>query len=542
MKRLVAAATALSLAVILTACSSSGSGNEAKLFDPSKLVSTTPASTTSVDKVTWGLGAGEPPTLNPVQSGTDSSYIVLSNLCENLLTLKPDFSVGPGLAKSVDWAGDTKLVIDLRTDVKFWDGKPMTAEDVAYSLQQNMTSDSGSVNSSNFASVASIDITGPSQVTLTFKAPNSQFRTNLASTVGVVFEKAYAESAGKNLGTPDGGLMCTGPYKLDKWNAGKNIVTSANDLYWNGKPLVKELDYVFIPDSSTLTSALTSGEVDGAYDIPVPSASTFSNAANGSLFVGPSTATISFGPTASTGPATDPRVREALNLAIDKSQFVAAVLKGYGRTAKTFNPPLSFSGLDGASIYQKGYDGLPATTPDIEKAKKLIAEAKPGTKPLVFAIQAGDQQSLQSATIVQAAAKQIGLTMTIKQMQATDFANIFYDAKAREGTDFVGTTGYLVAPGPLTYAQYFALPGGLFNWSNYQNADVTKYLTASEQTTDPQKAAEAFVKAQAIYNDAQLQVTLGEKYSTLFLNKKLTGAVSSMAYISSPWALHLGGK
>lgn len=552
MKRMLALAGAVVLVTTLAACSagtsistkSDNAKGQSGLFPASKLVETTPAGTTSVDSVTWALSTGEPPTLNPVQSGTDSSYVVNANLCENLLTVTPTFAVAPALATKAEWTNPTTFQIDLRSEVKFWDGTPMTADDVAYSLQQNANPASGSVNVGLFAGVKSIAATGPLQVTLTFAAPNSQFRNALATNAGVVFEKAYAEKAGKTLGTSQGGLMCTGPFELKSWTPGKNIVTTANPDYWNGTPKVKKLTYVFIADNATLTSALLSGEVDGAHDLPTSSAKTLSSSSSGSLFFGPSTGTLSFGPVASSGPAADPRVREALNLAIDKTAYVKNVLAGYGAVAKTFSVPLTFTGLPDASIYQKGYDALPDVKVDLKKAKQLIAEAKPEKKTLVLAIPAGNDELLQSATIIQAAGKELGLTISIKQLQATDFAGLFYDANARKGIDFISTMGYLNAPGPIANASFFTMPQplGLFNWSGYSDPQVTKYLDAANFTTDETQAAQDFVKAQAIFNTAQVQVTLGEKYASVYLNSKLTGATVSFAYIGSPWALHLGGK
>jgi peptide/nickel transport system substrate-binding protein len=548
MKRTFAVGTALIAVAGLAACTSGnsagGSRNGTGLYPASKLITTTPAATKPVAKVTWGLVTGEPTTLNPVQAGTDSAYVVNANLCENLLTLTPKFGVAPGLATSAKWTDRTTFTITVRHGVKFWDGTPMTAADVAYSLQQNANPKSGSVSVGLFEGVTSIAATGSDTVVVKFKTPNSQFRTAMATSAGVVFEKAYAEKAGKSLGAPGGGLMCTGPFELKSWTAGKNIVTTANPDYWNGKPLVKELDYEFIPDNATLTASLRSGEVDGAYDLPTSSARALAKGTNGAVHFGPSTGTLSFGPVASTGPAADPRVRQALNLAIDKQAYVRTVLGGYGYVAKTFSVPATFTGLPDAAIYQKGYDALPAAKTDLAAAKKLVAQANPGKKPLVLAIPAGNQELLQSATIIQAAGKQLGLTITIKQLQATDFAGLFYSASARKGIDFLATMGYLNAPGPIANATFFTMPPpmGLYNWSQYSNPTVTKYLTAANTTTSDTAAAQDFAKAQRVFNPAQVQVTLGGKYSSVFLSNKLTGATVSFAYVGLPWALHLGAK
>ena len=130
-------------------------------------------------------------------------------------------------------------------------------------------------------------------------------------------------------------------------------------------------------------------------------------------------------------------------------------------------------------------------------------------------------------------------------MHASDFGALFYDPAKREGVDFVATQGYLETPGVLGYPSLFVLPaeqGGIFNWSGYENAEVTAHMTAARNATDARTAADEFVAAQAVYAPDQLQVTLAGTYQLTYLNDDLTGVTTSVAAYSSPWALHLGGK
>ena len=509
----------------------------------SDLALTSPAGAREVDKIVWGLPAGEPTTLNPIEVGDDSANTVNSNLCENVMRLQPDFSVTPALAESADWTDPTTFVIRLRHGVKFWDGTEMTADDLLYSLQLNADPDSGSVYNAALANVDGMSITASNEVTIRFSAHDSQFRNALSTPAGVVLQKAYSENAGKAMGTADGGLMCTGPFKLASWTPGNKIAIVANDDYWTGqRPKVREIDFRFIPDDSTLTTALASGDVDGAYTIPNTSINTLRTSPKGRMFFGPGTASLSFGPTAKTGPAANPVVREALNLAIDKQDFIKTALGGYAQPLRTFTPPFAFKGMSAAKIYQAGYDALNTGGYDLERAKQLVAGLHLDRTHLVYAVQAGQRASLTAATIVQQAGKKIGLDISIRQMQATDFANIFYEESAREGIDFVGTIGYVDAPGVVSYASDFVLPDGLYNWTGFDDPRVTDLMSEARNSSDPVASARAFVAAQAIFAPARLQVSLAQLYSTMFLNDRLTGATVSFAYINSPWALNLGGK
>ncbi|WP_235493236.1 ABC transporter substrate-binding protein [Leifsonia sp. Leaf336] len=510
------------------------------------IVDSQPAGTKTVDKVTWAIVEGEPATLNPAASAN----LIIPNLCDNLLTLQPDYSIKPGIAKSAEFVNPTTFVIELRDDVKFWDGTPVTADDVVYSLGLNMNPTSqwyGAFALVNPAPGQGIVATGPHEVTVHFVAPDSAFRDALSGQGAAVMEKAYGEKVGAALGTADGGLMCTGPYELAKggWKAGSEIDTTANPSYWNGKVLAKNLNYTFVSDGSTLTTALTQGEIDGAINVPPSSRSAFQGGA-GTLTIGHSTASYGFGPASATGLAANPKIRQALSMAIDRQQYIDTVVNGLGYVQKTIVPEFSFQTMQEAKTYQAGYDALPTPKVDIAGAKKLIKNSgEDVSKPLVVAVPAGATQFLQTATIMQSAAKQIGLSIKIDEMQASDFGALFYDPTKRQGVDFVATQGYLETPGVVGYPSLFVLPadkGGVFNWSNYSNPEVTQHMLAARSATDPQTAANEFVSAQKIFAPDQLQTTLAGTYQLTYLNKKLTGVTTSVAAYDSPWALRLGGK
>ncbi|MGI9822913.1 ABC transporter substrate-binding protein [Agromyces sp. Marseille-Q5079] len=537
-----AVAGAVAALVLLSGCTGRDdtSSETSDPVDSSKLVSSLPAASGEVDEVTWALVEGEPSTLDP--AGDYS--LIIPNLCENLLQLSPDFTVEPGVATSAEWADPVTFVIDLREDVTFWDGTPLTADDVAYSLERNRVETSAWFPA--FVLVDSIEVTGDLQVTVHFTAPDSTFRDAISGAAGAVLSKAYAEQAGDAFGTAEGGVMCTGPYRFDAWTPGTEITTSAYADYWGGTPLVDSLTFVFITDGSTLANALLAGDVDGAFNVPPASRDNFASSDTGRLALGPSTASYSFGPTRSTGAGADPRIRQALSLAIDREQFIETVLHGLGELQSTFTPPFAWAGMEAAAQYTEAYDALAAPEVDLEQAKQLVAESGVDTSiPLVVAIPAGAKELSQTAAIIQSAAQQIGLTVEIDERQPTDFSQIFFDPAARESIDFVATVGYLDAPGVLGYAQQFLLPaelGGFFNWSGYANDEVTADLQAARTTLDPAASADAFIAAQEIFAPDQLQVTLASAYQTTFLKNGLTGVTTSVAAYSSPWALHLGSE
>ncbi len=535
-------AVTIATALALTGCGGGSSSDKSSAGKAADRIDTTPAGTKSVSAVTWGLPQGEPTSIDPMYAGGASEGTVVANLCENLLTVKPDFSVTGGLASSVTFKDPKTLVITVRNGVKFWDGSPMTADDVLFSLQRTANPKLGGYYGSAFRSVRSITKTGANQVTISMVAPDSQLRNALAGPAGTVVQAAAVKKAGKKFGVAGGQLMCTGPYSLVSWKSGDSVVTKANSSYWGGAPKVGQITYKFLGDSATLTTALRSGEIDGAYDLPVSTAVALQRGKTGTVYRGNSTSSLSFGPTTSKGPAANPRVREALDLAINKKALIKSLLRGYGTTQKTLVAPLAWSGDPAAATYRKAYDALPADdTQDLTKAKALIKAAGVGNRKLVMAIPAGASTETQAATAVQAAAKAIGVTIELRPLQPTQFATLFYDPAKRQSVDFVLTVGYQEVPGSLYYSTQFALKQGLFNWSGYNKPQVTAALTAAASSDDPQVTATKYVEAQKIFAPDRLQVTLAGVDSLLYLRKGLSGATVSIARSSSPWALRLGG-
>jgi peptide/nickel transport system substrate-binding protein len=290
-------------------------------------VSTTPAATADVDHVKWALFY-EPTTMNWTQAYAVAENTTLANMCESLLRQEPDFSIKPGLAQSVENPTPLKWVYRIRGDVRFWDGKPLTADDVVYSLKTTMGP--ASYWSGWFGNVRSVERSGPDEVTVTLKRPDSIFNKMMATAAGIVVERAYAEEKGDAYGTPDGGVMCTGPFEFQRWNKGDSIVMTRNENYWNpsGRAHARTLELRFVPDESTLTSALLSGDIDGTFSAPLSGVSQLRGASNGSLTLGTSTTTDLVAFSASSGPLADPRVRRALSLAIDRTAIAKTVFSG----------------------------------------------------------------------------------------------------------------------------------------------------------------------------------------------------------------------
>ncbi|MFF3314915.1 ABC transporter substrate-binding protein [Streptomyces sp. NPDC003035] len=526
-----------------TACTGSSAGNGATPKAP-RLTTTTAPGGSEVDRVAWALPYGEPTTLDPAKIGDYSPQTVEANLCDTLTRMNADFSLSPGLASKVTWTDHRTLVLDLRPGVRFWDGSPMTHEDVIHSLERQRDPRTQALYGNYLAAVTSIKSTGPHQVTLSTKGYDQTLPKALATSFGAVSQKAYTQKAGPAYGTAKGGLMCTGPFKLGSWKSGSGITLERHDAYWDTKlkPKAKQIEFRFITNNNTLTSALLSGEVDGTYELPPSSATALGRTDAGTVHLGPSTQNVLLIPANGESPAADRKLLDALSLVIDRDALIKNVFGGDATTLKSLVPPLTWRGDKAAAQFDAAYAALPdVPKPDAEKARKLVAQARPVSRPLVAAIPAGDQRGLQALTFIQAAAEKIGVDIEIKQLQPTEMSSLFYDPSVRKGLDLVLTFGYVTMPDPSSYVAESVTPSGLFNWTGYDNPEVTRLLGRARTSSDPAASATAYAEAQALFTPTTPAVFLATTHERMFMNKRISGAPASFAYMSMPWAAHLGG-
>lgn len=466
---------------------------------------------------------------------------MISNMCDDLLRLTPSFGIAPAIASSWHYTNPTTLVFDIRQGIQFWDGTELTSADVAYSMLRNLNPADAPVNGAYYSQVKSITATGPFQVTVKFTSPDELFVKEMATISGAIAEKAYMQKAGSKYGTAAGGVMCTGPYELKQWNPGNQIVLQANPHYWDPAytPKINTVTVKFIVNTSTLTSALLSGEIDGAYGVPAGSYPELKSASDGTLYFGPSLVITELAPTSSTGPIGNVKIRTALSLALDRQAIANVVYSGAATPNEALTPATAWDPA-AKPVYQAAYAKLPSTTPNLTEARQLVSSVPGHAQPIVLALLAGDQTELALATAVQQAGTQIGLNIKLDQMQPLAFSNAFFVPQDRAGINMLIDEGYLDVPDPLDYLGLWFPKGAIFDYTNYNNATVNNDLAKAIGTFDPTQRASLITAAQAIYMKDYIVIPVVNPDEGLFLNSSITGATASFAYIYEPCLAMLG--
>jgi peptide/nickel transport system substrate-binding protein len=539
-------ALAAAVALTLTACSGGSAGGAkstdgagAKFdIDRSSLATTTEPGANPVAELTWNLPY-EPMSLDPMLSFNYAENTVDSNLCEGLTRITPDLSIENALAEQVDAPDDTTYVYTLRSDVTFWDGTPLTADDVVYSLGRQVGSDTSSYWTDYFRNVASVERTGENMVTVQLTQPDALFEQGMSSAAGAIVQKAAAEAAGEQFGTPKGGLMCTGPFSLDSWEPGKAINLVKNDSYWDENliPKVEKLSFSFIADESTAINALRTGDVDGQFFYLPPAGLGQLEDSDASITFGKSYIFWSLRAIQETGTFSNPKVREALLAAIDSQAIADVVFQGAAIPSPVLAGPAYYAEDEAGALLQKEFDSY-EVKPDLEKAQALLAEAGDISAPIVLGVQGSSAVHEQTANLIQAAGQAIGLTIETKVIPVEQFGNLYFDAKAREGLDGFFTTYYGNVTDPLDIYTTF-MPGSSNNFIKYDGA--TQELSDARMTLDPVKRAEYTIAAQKKITRDLPWLPMGDLPVILVQNKAISGATASSAYLGYPWAATIGG-
>ncbi|MFJ2849237.1 ABC transporter substrate-binding protein [Streptomyces rubiginosohelvolus] len=534
--RFTAVTGALSALAVLAACAGPPDGASDPSDGSFALSPGTPRAAGPIDSFSWAVYA-EPPTLDYTVAFDYPQNTILSNVCESLMRWTPGLTVEPGLARKASNPDPTTWVYDLRAGVRFHDGRTMTADDVVHSLGRQRNPDNAAAWAQVFQNVTAVTRTGPLQVTVKLKKPDSQFPQYMATAAGVVASKAGVEKAGRDYGTT-GGLACSGPYELGAWHKGQSIELDRFDGYWGTRAKAGRVEFRFLTDPSARTNALLSGEVDGGYLIPTESYARLKRSVTGTLHFGEGLSTVNVNITNLKGPLGDVRVRRALSLALDRSGFVKAGLGGGGSATTSLTTRAAWARATDTTR-KAAFDGLPSTEPDLDRAKALIEEAGAKGATLTVATSSIGQDVSLLATAVQAAGTRIGLDIRLRSIAPNAFTALFTDPGAREGIDMFPLTYYQSITDPLDLLANFRT-GAYLNFAGYSDPRYDELVERAAAADDPERRTEIEAKLQHHAADRLLWIPVAEWPTSVFLNRRITGAPTTIAYLYYPWAADVG--
>jgi len=357
--------------------------------------------------------AEDPDILDPTMARTFVGRIVFAGLCDKLFDLDEKLNVVPQLATSYQWSADNKsLTLKLRDGVTFHDGERMDARAVKYNLERHKDM-KGSNRRGELAVVSSVEVVDAATVRINLAAPFAPLLAVLTDRAGMMVSPKAAEAAGEKFGANP---VCSGPFRFVERIAQDRIVLERFANYWNkGQIHFQRIVYQPIPDATVRLANLRSGQLDfiervAPSDVPQLRNDTRFKIAK-IVEIGYQGITINVGKSdfAQKNPlGKDARVREALDLALDREALVRVAMEGEAQPGNQWVAP-------GNRYYAKS---VPVPKRNLERAKQLLREAGvPNPSFTLMTPTASDAQRM--AQVIQAMAKDAGFDVKI---QSTEFA------------------------------------------------------------------------------------------------------------------------
>jgi len=500
----------------------------------------TPAPTKDAGDVVWATYR-ETQTLDPIQGFDYPEQTADSILCDSLLRQKNDMSYGDGLGKLTQ-PSDTEFDFEINANAKFWDGSPVTAEDAVFSLKRAADPKGGGFYSAVFDRVKSIEATGDKTLKITLTQPDYWLLGELSSTPGEIVQKKFVEAKGKDFGTVGAGTMCSGPFKLDSWQTGKGVKMVPNADYWDSslpKPKLTSITLIGVPDDATFTAGVKTGSIDGGYSIALSTLSQLSSDPSVKVYQGAPFLAAAMVISATKGPLADPKVRQAVSLALDRKGIINTVFRGAGNIPHA----LQASGTWGTAVdtFKTGYDALPAMDQDLAKAQELAKSLNVAGQTVTIGASSGIPSLNSEALAFKAACEAIGLKVEIQNVSPSNYINYFIDPKAWGSVDAFATSNYGDYADPAGLYKSMAAKGGSQNFSGWENPQVTAALDAARGEKDDTKRAQDVIDAQKIITDQLVWFPLVAANNVVIMNTKVTGAPATFVYMFGPWAAYLGG-
>lgn len=306
-------------------------------------------------------------TLDDPHACTDANDVltVFGALFDTLVRRVPGGGYGPSLATQWSVSEDARyFTFRLREGVVFHDGEPCDANAVRYALLRMARPDMGATLGApgvygQYLAGMTVEVIASHEITLTLAQPLADLFDILS--YGHIISPAAVEAAGDDLAKRAVG---TGPYRLERYVPGERIEAVANPNHFDGAPRFERLAWIKGETAPARAEALRTGSADVANGLPRSALSEL--AAPGFTthdFLAPTALIMMFN--AAEGPARDPRVRLALNLAIDREALVREVLGGAGQPLHGFVSPVHYGVDTKAQPFAR----------DMAQARRLLAEA-----------------------------------------------------------------------------------------------------------------------------------------------------------------------
>ncbi len=452
--------------------------------------------------VTIPIGAD--PTLNPWSPNAFVESLFINRVIFEGIT-KPgkDLAPAPDLAESWTTAPDgLSWTFKLRSGVKWSDGQPFSADDVAFTFNDIvLKKDLGAQNAASYAAVKGVTVVDPNTVRFDLTRKFAALPSFLAYNAGIVPKHVLSADPLKTTSFNKGVPVSTGPFKVEKYTSGQSVSLVRNESYFGPKPYLERVVFTVVPDPNTQIAQALSGD---ASIIILDSKAAVDRLKSAPGLVVASRPLVQYYWLAlnqTDARFTDVRVRQAFVHAIDRQAIIKSVELGYGSIANSPITPALAAYYDPSLASKYPYD--PA------KAKDLLAQAGwlPGAdgvlqkdgKPFRFTMDVGQRGVLEPVNaLIQQDLKKVGVVVDLNTMEWN--AYIQKDVVRREYTATVNWWTYPSDPDVFPYYHSSAAGKG-FNIPGYQDPKLDDLLVQGQTANDVEARKAVYKQLQAYTSD-----------------------------------------
>jgi peptide/nickel transport system substrate-binding protein len=462
------------------------------------------AGPTSGGRIVLG-SIGEPSNLIPPLASDGASHEIAEYLYVALLRYNKDIELEPWAAESYEILDEgLRLRFTLRKDIRWSDGRPLTAEDVEFTYRLMIDPKTPTAYAENFKAVESFTRIGRFTFEVTYAQP---FARALSTWASFILPKHVLENEDL-LDTPySRNPVGAGAYTLTQWEPGRRIVLTANETYFEGRPNIDRVIYRFIPDTTTMFMELKSGNLDMMPLSPQQylyqtQGRLWDQGFNKFKYLSSSYAYLGYN--LKRPLFADVRVRQAIAHAIDKQEIVKGVLLGQGESTIGPYKPGTWAYNTGIQDYR--YDPAAARTLLTQAGwKDRDGDGWLDKDGRVFAFtiltNQGNTLRINAATIIQYRLRQIGISVKIRTVEWATFIKEFVD----KGRFDALVLGWNIVQDPDIYDVWHsskAGPGGL-NFVGYENPELDRLLEKGRRLVDDTKRKPIYDRIQEILHRDQ---------------------------------------
>ncbi|WP_042221318.1 glutathione ABC transporter substrate-binding protein [Oceanobacillus manasiensis] len=420
-----------------------------------------------------------------------------NNIYETLTTLDENQEVQPLLATDWEEVDETTWDFHLQEGVTFHDGAEFNAEVVKANFDRLMDEEIASPRAFLFEAVESVEVQDDYTVRINLEYPYAPLLANLAhSGTGImspdIIEEDYAqlEDGGDVDAYINQNPAGTGPFKLENWDAGSQLVLSRYEDYWGENAKLDTVVFKVVSEQSSRVAELETGTSHVADAIGPNNVSRVDGSEGVSVLQEPSVSLSYVGFNAEKEPFDDVKVRQAISMAVNKETIIDGVYNGVGIPAIGPLAPPVFG-------YDESVSGLEY---DLDAARDLLAEAgyEDGFETTIWTND--NEQRVDTAVAIQSQLKEIGITVNIEELEWGAYLE-----RTANGEHDMFILGWSVVTSDADYGMYplfhSSQVGSPGNRSFLKDEELDSILEDARRATDTQERQDLYTQAQEMLVD-----------------------------------------